>query len=119
MREALTKAFRWYIIAISVVIGSTALMIAEETGGMEPVFFGIAGYGVAYLVAILWKEFKGKVLGWGIGIYLGITFLCPYLNTVFFVLFGMEQEFNKYVLWMGTMTVVGIPAMTMVFRKYR
>jgi hypothetical protein len=102
-----------------VAIGTAALMIAEETGSMKPVAFGMLGYGFAYVVGSLWKEMRGKILAWSMGVFFVITILSPYTNMVLFVLFGYEGEINKFFLWLLELTVIGIPVMLVVFRKVR
>jgi hypothetical protein len=118
-REPFFKAMRWYFIALGMAIGSTAFMIAEETGSMTPVGFGILGYGYAYVSATVWRELKGRLLAWAICVYFGITIISPYVGDALYVLLIFDGEINKYVLWMALLTIIGIPVMAIVFRRMR
>ncbi len=120
MRNSLLyKTFRWYFIVMCVAIGTAALIIAEETGGMNPVAFTLLGYGFAYVVGTLWKELRGRILAWAICVFFAITILSNYTNIILYILFGYEGEINRFVLWMLELTVIGIPVMMIVFRKVR
>lgn len=120
MRNSLLyKTFRWYFIAMCVAGGTTALIIAEETGGMNPVAFTLLGYGFAYVVGTLWKELRGKILAWAICVFFAITILSTYTDFIMYILFGYESGMNRFVLWMLELTVIGIPVMMIAFRKIR
>jgi hypothetical protein len=117
MRTALLKAMRWFIVCFLVMGGTTALMIAEKTGGMTPVIFGVLGYGFAYVMTALWKEMKGKPLAWGMGVFIVLTNLSPYVGSALYLLFGLNVEINPYVLWIAMVLLVGVPVMTYIYRR--
>jgi hypothetical protein len=119
MRVAFMKAMRWWVVSLLMIVGTTSLMIAETTGSTSPVIFGVLGYGFAYVMGTLWKDMRGKLLGWGIAVFIAMSFLSSYISTILFVLFGMDVEFNKYLTWGATMTFIGLPIMTIVFKKVR
>lgn len=117
MRTAFFKAIRWFIVCMLVMGGTTALMIAETTGGMGPVIFGVIGYGLAYVMTALWKEMKGKVLAWGMGTFIVITHLCDWFDMLVTFLTGTPIVTNKYFVWFVAVGLLGIPFMTYIYRK--
>ncbi len=118
MSEAFFKALKWYIVAISAIIGTSAFIIADKSGSVAPVMIGVLSYGVVYAVSHFWKEFRGKLLLSSILIFLILSFASPYVPYLMYVLFAYNPaSFDPYYTWGLTMAALGIPAMTLVFYK--
>ncbi len=118
MRESFFKAFKWYIIAICAIIGTSAFIIADKSGSVKPVMIGVLSYGVVYAMSHFWKEFRGKLLLTSMIIFLILSFASPYIPYLMYILFAYNPEsFDPYYTWGVTMAVFGIPAMTLAFYK--
>ena len=118
LSEAFLKALRWYIIAGSAVIGTSAFIIADNTGSVKPVMIGVLAYGVVYMTSYFWEEFRGKLLLLGILVFLAISFASPAVPYLLSGLSGHDPlSWDPYYIWGGAMAAFGIPAMTFVFYK--
>ncbi len=119
MSEALLKAFRWWILAMCAVVGTSAFIISDATNSTKPVIIGILSYGLIYIMSLFWKEFRERVLIMSIAVFLLLSFLSPYVPDAMYVLFGYPQRlFDPYYCWAGLVTAFGIPIMSLVFLKY-
>lgn len=119
MSEYFLQACKWYVLALCAVVGTSAFIISDDTGSIKPVMIGVLSYGVIYIMSIFWTEFRGKVLLFSFLTFLGISIASPYIPTALYILFGYTTTaFNEYALWAAAMGVIGIPIMTIVFRKY-
>ncbi len=119
MREGFLKALKWYILVLAAIIGTSAFMISSDTDSVKPVLIGVLSYGVVYIMATFWKEFRDKILLLSAAVFLVISFASPYIPYVLYLLFGYDHlAFNQYYTWAWSMAVFGIPVMTFVFKKY-
>ena len=119
MSEAFLKSLKWYVLAISVIIGASAFIVSNDTGSIKPVMIGIVGFGVAYIMSYFWTEFREKVLFFSIVTFLGLSFLAPSVPDAVYVLFGHRMApMDPYYLWAMTVAALGIPIMTIVFYFY-
>lgn len=119
MKQALAKAFKWFFICIGIVLGTSAMMIAEETGSMRPVMFILFGYGFSYVIGSLWKDLREKLLAWSIVVFVFCTIASAYLDDAVYILLNLSEMPDKYVFWALTMLFLGVPIMTVVFRRVR
>lgn len=119
MKVAFLKALRWYWIALLIIMGVIAIKVANETGSVNPAGLTVLGFGFAYVLGASWKEFKGKVLAWGIIVFVAIAFGSEYVRDLIFILFGLRLDMSQTMLWLVNSTLLGIPAMMLVFRKFR
>lgn len=118
MAEAFFKAIKWYIMAICAIIGTSAFIIADKNGTIAPVMIGILSYGVVYSVSHFWKELRGSLLLASIVVFIFSSFISPYMPYAMYILFAYNPaSFDPYYTWAVTMAALGIPAMTLVFRK--
>ena len=93
------------------------MMISQETGSVRTIFPGVVLYGIAYVMAAFWKDFRGKLLFASLFIFLLIAFGTQFLPMVLYLLFDVTDEVNPYLLWAAATGLFGIPLMTLVFRK--
>ncbi len=118
MIEAFFKAIKWYVIAISTIIGTSAFIIANNSGSIKPVMLGILSYGMVYAMSHFWKEFREKILLSSIITFLILSFASPYIPYLMYILFAHNPaSFDPYYTWGLTMAILGIPIMTLVFNK--
>ncbi len=118
MLEGLVKAIKWYIMALAAVIGTSAFIISNNTGSVNPVIIGVFGYGVVYVMSLFWRELRGKILLISMIVFLGITFASPSVPFLIYILFGSDPySFNPYYTWGWSMGLFGIPIMTVIFSK--
>lgn len=119
MSEAFLKALKWFVLVGFVIAGTAAFQISGETGSNKPIILGVLSYGVVYIMSYFWNEFRGKTLLWSMIIFFVLTFASSYTPDAMFVLFDLDQGyFEKYYTWVGTVGVLGVPAMALVFYKY-
>ncbi len=119
MLEGFINALKWYVLVGCAIIGTSAFMISEESGSVNPIIIGILGYGVVYIMATFWTEFRRKVLLISIIVFLVLSFASPYFPYLMYVLFGHDPfYYNQYYVWGLTMGLFGIPIMSFVFYKY-
>ena len=119
MSEAFLKAVKWYVLVACAIIGTSAFMIADQSGSVKPVILGILTYGVVYIMSYFWTEFRGKLLLLSILVFVALTFLSAYVPLGMYILFAYPMElFDPYYTWGLTVGVVGIPVMMLVFHKY-
>lgn len=124
MSEAFLKALKWYILVLFAVIGTSAFMIMDKSGSIRPLMVGILSYGVVYIMSYFWKEFRRKLLFMSIMVFLGLTGVAAYMPDILYIFFGvdplsfdMEDSYDIYYLWAGTM-MIGIFPMMFIFHKY-
>jgi hypothetical protein len=86
---------------------------------MEPVIFGIFGYGFAYVIGALWRDMRGKSLGWGIAVFIAISISSPRVLDAIYIVFGVELDVNEFFLWYANLALIGVPLMTMIYRRIR
>tara|TARA_B100001989_G_scaffold245745_1_gene215816 strand:- start:639 stop:998 length:360 start_codon:yes stop_codon:yes gene_type:complete len=116
MSESFLLALKWYVIAIGVMVGTSAFMISQSTNSMDPIIIGILGYGISYVLISVWKDFREKLLFASGAVFVAISLFAPYMHFIIFMLFDRVIEINEYYLWGLTMAFVGIPVMTIVFK---
>lgn len=117
MAESFMKALKWYFLCLALIGGTTCMMISQETGSVRTIFPGVVLYGIAYVMAAFWRDFRGKLLFVSLFIFLMIAFGTQFIPAVLYILFGVTDEYNPYLLWALATGVFGIPLMTLVFRK--
>lgn len=119
MSELFLKSLRWAIMALCVVIGLSAFIIADGSGSPKPIMIAIVSFGLIYIMSAYWKDLKEKTLFWGIIIFLALSAVSPYVPTGLFILFGWDTAyFNPFYVWGATVAIAGIPMMMYVFKKY-
>ena len=119
MAEALLKAIKWFILVGSAIIGTSAFIIADNTGSVRPILIGILSYGVVYIMSYFWKEFRRKLLLYSIIVFLALSFLSPKMPLIIYILFGYDQyAYDPYYMWAATVGILGIPIMMFIFKKY-
>ncbi len=119
MSEAFLKAIKWYILVGCAIIGTSAFIISDNTGSIKPVMIGVLGFGVVYIMAHFWREFRGKLLLYSILVFIALSFASPYMPYALYILFAANpMAFNPFYIWGATVGVFGIPIMTLVFYKY-
>lgn len=118
MSQAFMKALKWYFLTIMVIIGTSAMIVSQETNSVRPVIVAILGYGVAYIMASFWRDFRGRLLFVSLLVFMVISAISTYQQEILFVLFGITEEYNRFLVWGVAMGILGVPAMTLVFRKY-
>lgn len=118
MTEAFMKSLKWYFLTLALILGSTCLMISQETGSVRPIIVAVFGYGTAYVMASFWKDFRGRLLFVSLLVFLMISIISAYMPMILYVLFNIDAEINKYLLWALCTGGLGVPIMTLVFRKY-
>lgn len=117
MAEHFIKALKWYFLCLTLIGGTTCMMISQETGSIRTVFPGVVLYGVAYVMAAFWKDFRGRLLFASLSVFLLIAFGAQFIPMILFILFGITDEFNPYIIWAIATGLFGVPMMTLVFRK--
>lgn len=115
MTESFLQSLKWYILALSIVIGTSAFIISEKTGSMKPLMLGLLGYGVAYIMSSFWKNFRNRVLFGSIVVFTGLSLFSPFATDMLYVLFGFRVDLDPYVTWALVEAVFGIPLMMLVF----
>ncbi len=119
MSDAFLKAVKWYVLVACAIIGTSAFMIADQSGSVKPVIIGIVTYGVVYIMSYFWTEFRGKLLLASIVVFVLLTFASPYVPLVMYILFAIPPElFDPYYTWGVTVGALGIPIMVLVFYRY-
>ncbi|MGH1376339.1 MAG: hypothetical protein ACRBCK_08325 [Alphaproteobacteria bacterium] len=119
MSEAFLKAVKWYVLVACAITGTSAFIIADKSGSVKPVIFGVVTYGIVYIMSYFWTEFRGKLLLFSILVFIVLTFASSYVPIAMYVLFAMPPElFDPYYTWGATVGVLGVPAMTLVFHRY-
>jgi len=117
MYAAFLKSLRWYIMVVFVIIGTAALIIADERDTVRPVIIAVFSYGVVYIMSVFWKEFRDKILFYSAAVFLALTFLSKFTPIALYILFGYAPEtINQYYAWAGTVAL-GMPMMTIVFYR--
>lgn len=119
MSEAFLKALKWYILVGCAIIGTSAFIIADNSGSVRPVIIGVICYGVVYIMSYFWREFRDKLLLYSIVVFLSLSFFSAKVPVVLYILFGFPMTlFDPHYTWAGTVGVLGIPIMTYIFKKY-
>lgn len=125
MSETLLKSFKWCVLCLAMIMGTTAFMIASDTGSPKPVMLGVLSYGLVYIMTTFWKEFRGKLLLLSVSIFLALSFAVPYIATAAYILFGYAlppietlSTIEQFYLWAGTVISLGWPLIFIVFWKY-
>lgn len=119
MSELLLKSFKWSLIALFVVIGFSAFMIADRTDSVKPIMIGILSFGIVYVLSIYFKNFRGKLLFWSVAVFVALTVASNYVPLGFYILFGWNPSyFDPYITWAGTVLLGGMPIMMPVFKKF-
>ncbi len=117
MGESFLKALKWYFIMLCAIIGTSAFIIADNTGSVRPVMLGVLSYGTVYTLSAFWKDFRGKLLLISILVFVALSFLSPYIPYAMYILFAFDpKSFDPYYTWGVTTGILGIPIMTLVFR---
>lgn len=115
MSEAILSAFKWCVLAFCAVVGTSALIISDKTGSTKPIMITVLTYGIIYIMSYFWREFRGKLMLMGFGVFLVLTIIAPYLP----LLLGFEGDyFDPFYVWGGTVLLFGFPAMFFVFLKW-
>lgn len=119
MNEALLKAFKWYFLALFIVIGASAFIIADESGSHKPVMIGVLAFGVVYVLSTKWQDTGSKVFILSALLFMGISFLTSYVPPFLYMFTGIDiRGASEYVLWAILECLIGIPVMTVIFRLY-
>jgi len=118
MAENFLQALKWYMVALSVVVGTSAFIISEQTGSMKPLMAGVLGYGVAYVMSSFWKDFRNKLLMGAILVFVVLSLFSPYATDVLYIVLGLNLHMDPYVTWAFVEAVFGIPLMMIVFHYY-
>ncbi|MCB1782750.1 MAG: hypothetical protein KDI13_02030 [Alphaproteobacteria bacterium] len=118
MSELFLKSLKWYVLALCVVIGTSAFSIADEMKSIKPVIIGIFSYGLAYILSAFWKDFKNRLLLAAIVVFFGIAIITPYLKVIIYILTGWTWDINPYALWAVATGVIGVPVMMFVCRRF-
>lgn len=118
MSEAFLKAFRWYIIMLFVIIGTSAFIMADESKSVRPIMIGILGYGAVYIMSVFWKDLRGKLLFASFAVFLALSVVARFTPEIMYILFAYNPAiFDPYYTWAATVGVLGIPIMTIVFYR--
>ena len=116
--EAFLNGLRWYAIAGSAVVGTSAFIISDNTGSIKPFMLGVLAYGVVYMVSYFWEAFRQKILLISIIVFLVISFSSSTVVSILSLFSGHDPaSYDPYIAWLMSMGVFGIPVMTFVFRK--
>ena len=119
MSEAFLKALKWYIIALAAIVGTSAFIIASNSGSVKPVMLGVFGYGVVYGMSMYWKDLSKKLLLASLIVFLSISFVSSKIPIVVYILLGYNlTAVDPYNMWGLAMAAIGIPIMTAVFYFY-
>lgn len=118
MAESFLKSLKWMIVSWSVVVGTMALIISEQTNSIKPTILCVLGYGMAYIMMAFWKTLRGKILFMSISVFLALTVLANYLTYIIAFLFGIALIIHPGISWALVMLFPGIPMMMYVFRRY-
>ncbi len=117
MSEAFLKSLRWYILVLFVIVGTAALIIADERDTVRPVIIAVFAYGIVYVMSVFWKEFRGKLLFYSVAVFLVFTILSKFTPMALYILFGYDMaSIDPYYAWAGTVAF-GIPDMMVVFHR--
>lgn len=115
MVESFLKALKWYFLALSGIVGSSAFLIANRTGAVFPWIVFVLGFGLIYILSFFWTEFRGKILLVSTLVFLGLTFASSYTADVLYVFLDINLlDYSQYFMWGFTM-LLGIPLMTLAF----
>ncbi len=115
MSDAFLKALKWYVMALSGVIGASAFLMANRTGSVLPWIIVVLGFGVVYIMSYFWREFRGKTLLVSSLVFIGLTFASGYSAVILFVFTGVDlMDYSQYFMW-GLTMLLGIPLMTLAF----
>lgn len=121
MAESFMKALRWYFLTLCLIGGTTAMIVSQEANSPRPIILAVVSYGAAYVMAAFWKDFRGKLLFASLFVFLLISFSVPFIQMGLFILFGFDTsdptEYSQHGIWAIITGLVGVPLMTLVFRK--
>lgn len=117
MSEAFLNALKWYFICICIILGTASFIVSNEQHSVAPIGLGVLGYGIAYIMASYWKNFRGKLLFASLASFIALTVVSPYVETPWYIFFGSKLMMDPFYLWALFVGAAGIPIMTIVFRK--
>ncbi len=141
--EAFLKAVRWLILAELVVFGTWSFIKTNyehkfiDAGRLFPsdkisntdefvswssqgvwTFVTIFCYGMIFILGHFWKDFDRKVLLISVGVFVALSILSSYAPEALYVLFGFAlNAFHPLFLWVAIMPVLGVPIMTLIYKK--
>lgn len=118
MKNNFIKALKWYVIALFVIGGIAALLIAEERDSVRPLMGAVLSLGMAYILAMFWHKLGKELLLMSVLTFLATAFLTRYAPDAFYVLTGEIATWGFYRLWAVVTFLVGLPVMMWAFSKY-
>lgn len=119
MNESFYKALKWYFVVIFMVVGATCFMIADETGDFKLTFVGVMAFGVVYVLSSFWQDMDTKIFLISAVLFLGLAQVSGILPRYLYFYTGIDlRDYSSYFIWAVLEGVVGIPIMTLVFKRY-
>ncbi|MGH1456996.1 MAG: hypothetical protein ACRBDI_09465 [Alphaproteobacteria bacterium] len=119
MNEALLKAFKWYFIALFVIIGASAFIISDKTDTIKPVIIGVFAFGVVYVSSLFWQDVSNRIFVISAGVFLAISQLSSYIPMIMYVFLDFDINwFDPYYTWAAATAIIGIPIMVVVFKFF-
>lgn len=116
MSEAIVRALKWYLLALSIIIGASAFLIVNFRGTHLPWLAVVGGFGAAYVMSVFWRGFRGKTLFVSAVVFVAMTVLSLFSKDILYVAFDISMiGYSPYFMWGLTMAVVGVPLMCLVF----
>lgn len=116
MYGLILKALKWYLMAVAIIVGSSAFMAANETEDVMPWIMVVLGFGVVYIMSYVWNEFRGKILLISFATFITLTVLSSYTVDFFYIFLDVDMSsVSSYLTWGMTM-LLGIPVMAVAFK---
>ena len=106
--ENFTKAFKWCVAIVFLILGLGAILYFRDMHSTIHLFLALCSFGMALFLSKSWFNTEKTILLWGgvsAVIALGITIYVPIVS-------------GFYLTWAIWSVAVGLPFMTLVFRKY-
>ncbi|GJL85164.1 MAG: hypothetical protein DHS20C02_09390 [Micavibrio sp.] len=117
MGESFFQTLKWFISTAFIIGGIAALSAAERTGSIPPLMLAIFSFGGAYIMSGSWRALPGKAIFISF-VFVGLCGVAArYVPGIMRVDFGIRLDINFYYIWLGLVFFIGLPLMTVLFRK--
>lgn len=120
MYESFTKALRWVLAVLTVVLGLYGFYWAEQTEDVKPLAISLVGFGMTYLMSGVWKDVPGNLSVSGSVLVLVLAYLSQNIHFKLFVesTSGYMMPDNFFIAWSGLILLFVTPFMTFLIHRF-
>lgn len=115
------RSLKWFVLSIFFVIGAWGVFHANLTGDIKYMGAVVFGWGIAYIKSLLIVKLNretaiGSLIVWGMTCFLTQTAYVP--TWVYSLTDYNLLQHNFFMVWLGMVFILGVPAMMKIFDKY-